>query len=164
LWYAVSGGFRAFILSLNARTLTYVQSWRLAGFVFVVLQSYGILPSVFALPAGYGDMAIGATASLVAWKLADAAHRQSFIVWQALGMADLLMAVSLGTAARVLSPQGVSMHPMTVLPLSVVPTFIVPLLFILHLICIAQARHWKTAPADGHRTAPSFSGWVGEVR
>jgi len=37
------------------------------------------------------------------------------------------------------------MAAMTVLPLSLVPTFFVPLFLIFHVICIAQARDWKTA-------------------
>src|SRR6267142_9076 len=52
VWFASSPGLRQFTMSLNPRTLTLVQSWRVAGFVFLILASYGILPSVFALPAG----------------------------------------------------------------------------------------------------------------
>jgi hypothetical protein len=152
LWFATSEKFRQFALSLNPRTLTFVQSWRILGFVFVVLQAYGVLPPIFALPAGYGDMAIGATASLVAWKLANPSHRNSFILWQVLGIADLVVAVGLGTTARLLSPYGTSMVAMTVLPLSLVPTFIVPLLLILHVICIAQARAWKGSSGDTRQT------------
>ena len=40
------------------------------------------------------------------------------------------------------------MVAMTVLPLSLIPTFLVPLFFILHLICIAQARAWRVASGD----------------
>jgi len=80
----------------------------------------------------------------VAWKLANRAHRSSFILWQLLGIADLAIAVSLGTTAGLISPQGPSMAPMTTLPLSLIPTFLVPLFVILHVICIAQARSWKT--------------------
>lgn len=145
LWFAASKDFRRFALSLNPRILTLVQTWRIGGFVFVLLESRGILPAIFALPAGYGDMAIGATATLVAWQLYNPGHRNSFILWQALGMADLIMAVSLGTTAGLLSPHSVSMVPLTVLPLSLIPTFVVPLLFIFHVICIAQARVWKAA-------------------
>ena len=88
-------------------------------------------------------MAVGATASFVAWKLANPGHRNSFVFWQVLGIADLVMAVSLGTTAGLLSPHGASMVAMTVLPLSLVPTFLVPLFVIFHVICIAQARSWK---------------------
>lgn len=162
LWFATSEKFWQFALSLNPRTLTFVQSWRILGFVFVVLQAYGVLPPIFALPAGYGDMAIGATASLVAWKLANPSHRNSFILWQVLGIADLVVAVGLGTTARLLSPYGTSMVAMTVLPLSLVPTFIVPLLLILHVICIAQARAWKGSSGDTRQTVRRMQDLVTE--
>src|SRR3954468_13863515 len=48
-WFARSAPFRQFVLSLNPHALTFVQSWRVAGFVFLVLATYGILPRVFAL-------------------------------------------------------------------------------------------------------------------
>jgi hypothetical protein len=145
LWFASSDKFREFALSLNPQILTSVQTWRIMGFTFLLLQSRGGLPAMFALPAGYGDMFIGATATLVAWRLANPARRNSFILWQILGMADLITAVGLGTTAGLLNSEGPSMVAMTVLPLSLIPTFLVPLFFILHVICIAQARAWKVA-------------------
>ena len=57
LWFAVSERFRQFALSLNPRTLTALQSWRFVGFIFVLLEARGVLPAIFAWPAGYGDMA-----------------------------------------------------------------------------------------------------------
>ena len=72
LWYRLSPGFRAFALALDPRTLTMVQSWRIAGYVFVVLEAYRILPAVFAMPAGYGDIFIGATAFFAASALGAA--------------------------------------------------------------------------------------------
>ncbi len=118
LWFALSPGFRQFTLRLSPRTLTAVQTWRLIGFVFVLLEVRGALPAVFAWPAGYGDMLIGATATLAAWKLADAGRRGSFILWQSLGVLDLVNAVAVGVTAPLLAPHGPSMLPMTVLPLS----------------------------------------------
>jgi hypothetical protein len=145
LWFAASEEFRQFAMSLNPRILTSVQVWRIVGFTFVLLEARNVLPAVFALPAGYGDMFIGATAGFVAWKLAEPAHRSSFILWQMLGILDLITAVGLGTTAGLLMPDGPSMVAMTVLPLSLIPTFLVPLFLMLHVICIAQARNWKTA-------------------
>jgi hypothetical protein len=89
-----------------------------------------------------GGIVIGATAPLVAMRLANPDHRKSFILWQLLGIADLVTAVTMGTTARLIEPHGIATSPMTVLPLSLIPTFAVPLLFILHILCIAQARHW----------------------
>ncbi len=151
VWFKTSETFRHFVLSLNPGTLTAIHSWRILGFAFVLLQAYGALPAIFAWPAGYGDMAIGATASFAAWKLANPRHRTSFIAWQALGIADLVIAVSFGTTARLFSPQSTPMVAMTVLPLSLIPTFFVPLLLILHVICIAQAKRWKETSSDARQ-------------
>ena len=143
-WWAVSKPFREFLLSLNPRTLTAVQSWRLMGFTFVLLEAHQLLPARFALPAGYGDMLIGATATFVAWKLANPEHRGGFILWQLLGITDLVLAVTLGTTAQWFDPHGIPMLPLTELPLSLVPTFLVPLFAILHVISIAQALRWAS--------------------
>jgi hypothetical protein len=145
LWFAASEGFRNFALSLSPKVLTSLQVWRIIGFTFVVLEARNVLPAMFAWPAGYGDMFIGATAGFAAWKLAEPAHRGSFIFWQALGILDLVTAVSLGTTAGLFVTHGPSMLAMTVLPLSLIPTFFVPLFMMLHVICIAQARTWKAA-------------------
>jgi hypothetical protein len=147
LWFARSAPFRRFALALNPATLTTVQSWRIAGFAFLTLYTYRLLPGLFAWPAGLGDMFVGATASLVALNFANPNHRSRFILWQALGILDLVTAVTLGATASLIQPHGIPTTPMTVLPLSLIPTFVVPLLLIFHLICIAQARRW---PAQDH--------------
>jgi hypothetical protein len=147
LWFANSEPFRRFALALNPRALTMLHSWRVVGFVFLGLYAYGRLPGLFALPAGLGDIAIGATASLVALKLANANHRSSFILWQALGILDLVTALTFGATASLIDPGGIPTSLLGVLPLSLIPTFVVPLLLILHFICIAQARRW---PAPDH--------------
>jgi hypothetical protein len=146
IWSVTSQPFRQFLLSLDPRVLTIVQAWRIAGFVFLVLYAYKILPGQFALPAGWGDIAIGATAPLVAFKLANPLHRKSFIFWQLLGIADLVNAVGMGVAARFINPHGIATSAMTVLPMSLIPTFAVPLFLILHFISIAQARQWQEQP------------------
>jgi hypothetical protein len=151
IWFRSSAGFREFALSLDPRVLTIVQSWRIAGFVFVVLYVYGILPGMFANPAGWGDIAIGLTAPWVAMKLAEPGHRKGFIAWNALGMLDLVTAVTTGTTSRLVHPHGLAADAMTVLPLSIVPTFLVPLFAILHIIVIAQARRWPEVEGARNR-------------
>jgi hypothetical protein len=147
-WYMRSAAFRAYVLSLDPRTLTAVQSWRIAGFVFLVLYSYRMLPGMFALPAGWGDIFIGATALLVAAKWATPTYRKSFIFWQWLGVADLMTAMVAGAAGRFIRPEdftgasGFATSSMTALPLSLIPVFAVPFFLIVHIICIAQARRW----------------------
>jgi len=125
---------------------------------FVVLYAYGILPGVFALPAGWGDVAIGITAPFVAIYLAGNAERKAS--YKLLGMLDLVTAVTLGVLA---SPapvgilgHGVTTEAMTLLPLSVIPTFAVPLLLILHIISIAQAIRGRAYA--GMQSSPAISG------
>jgi hypothetical protein len=162
LWFAVSRGFRQFALSLNPIALTIVQTWRIGGITFVVLAGFHLLPAVFALPAGLGDFAIGVTAPLVAFYLAQGRRKNSFILWNILGVFDLVNAVTLGVLASpmpagILRP-AVSTEAMTVLPLSLIPTFAVPLLLILHIISIAQALRWQTRTANSlHEPAAQAS-------
>jgi hypothetical protein len=141
-WFALSAGFRGYIRSLSPATLTFLQSWRIVGAAFLVLYAYALLPGVFALPAGWGDLLIGVTAPFVALNLAKPGHRGSFIAWQFLGVADLVIAVTAGTTAGFLAPHSASTESLTKLPLSMIPTFGVPLLMIVHFICIGQALRW----------------------
>jgi hypothetical protein len=144
VWYFGSSRFRDFLLGLNPQTVTLLHGWRVAGFAFVALAAYNILPNLFAQPAGWGDIAIGITAPFVAYRLATPAHRRTFILWQLLGMTDLVLAISLGGLSTFMAaPGAITATPMAVLPLSFIPTFGVPLLFILHIISIAQARRWS---------------------
>jgi hypothetical protein len=92
---------------------------------------YKVLPGLFTLPAGSGDIRVGATAIPVAITMTKPDHRKGFMRWQVLGILDLVMAVTLATMARL---HGMDMGAMTVLPLSLVPSFIVPLLMMLHII------------------------------
>jgi hypothetical protein len=147
-WFAASEQFRKFALSLDPQNLTFAQTARIVGFIFVLLEARGVLPAIFAWPAGYGDMVIGTKATFAAWKLATPTRRNGFILWQVLGITDLVTAVGLGTTAGLMSPHGASMAAMMVLPLSLIPTFLVPLFLIFHVICIAQARAWKAASGD----------------
>jgi hypothetical protein len=143
IWFAVSKSFREYTMSLSPVLLTASQFFRLVGFTFVLLEARNSLPAIFALPASYGDMFIGATAILVAWKFAEPRRRGAFIVWQILGILDLVTAVTLGVSSPFLDPRGIPVTLMTVLPLSLIPTFFVPLFLILHVVCIAQARKWQ---------------------
>jgi hypothetical protein len=161
LWFVISPRFRDFVLSLDPRALTLAQTWRVVGFTFVVLYGFGVLPGLFALPAGWGDVTIGFTAPFAVWSLSNPGHRTSFILWQALGILDLVSAVSLGVTSPLIHPHGVGMTAMTVLPLSLIPTFLVPLLAIFHVICIAQARRWRESRIGA--LAPRGSGVVATV-
>ena len=140
--YLTSARFREFVSSLDLRMLTLTQTFRVIGIVFVILYFLGALPGVFALPAGWGDFAVGITAPVVAWYWKRPFPYRTFVVWNVLGILDLVTAMSLGVLASA-TPVGalagdVTTRLMGQFPLSLVPTFFVPLLLILHLICFAR--------------------------
>src|SRR5262249_49725224 len=140
--YLASARFREFVSSLDLRVLTAAQTWRVGGVVFLILYQQGALPGVFALPAGWGDIAIGITAPVVAWRWRRPFPSAAFAVWNVLGALDLVMAVTLGVLASA-TPVGVLAGDVTTrlmgqFPLSLIPTFFVPLLLILHLISLIR--------------------------
>jgi hypothetical protein len=146
LGYWASPSLREFILSADPRLIVGLQAWRWAGFGFLTLYTYGILPGLFAWPAGLGDMAIGVTAPLMLAALlrkpAFAASKR-FITWNLLGILDLSVAVSIGAIVPLLGLNlfgGISTEPMTRLPLVLIPTFLVPSFLMLHLTALFQAR------------------------
>ena len=145
--YLGSRPFRAFVLGRDLRLVTMMQAWRVAGFAFLALYAQGLLPGVFAWPAGLGDIAIGATAPFVALALVkrpDFAAGKAFIVWNLLGILDFVVAVGTGIlasgAVAGLAASGPTTAPMGVLPLVLIPGFAVPLFTILHLVALFQAR------------------------
>jgi hypothetical protein len=142
--YLTSAAFRQFVSSLDLRTLTLAQTWRVGGIIFVVLYARGLLPGAFALPAGWGDFAVGVTAPLVAWYWRPPFPRRLFVAWNVLGGLDLVLAVTLGVLSSA-TPVGVLAGDVTTrlmgrFPLSLIPTFFVPLLLILHLISLIRVR------------------------
>ncbi len=139
-------GFRAFVLTLDLRLATAVQAWRAGGLVFLALYAHGLLPGVFAWPAGLGDIAIGVTAPWILLALLrrpDFARRPGFIIWNLLGMLDLVVAIATGATTSLLAsgaPGEVTTAPMAQLPLLLIPAYLVPLFFMLHLVALFQAR------------------------
>jgi hypothetical protein len=146
LGYWIIRPLREFILSVDLRLIVGIQAWRWAGFGFLTLYFYGILPGIFAWPAGLGDIAIGATAPWVVSALLRRpgfAAGKSFAAWNLSGILDLTVAVSIGALVPVLAPNfygAVSTSPMSQLPLVLVPAYLVPTFLILHLTALFQAR------------------------
>lgn len=145
-WLRLSRSFRDFILSLDLRLIAGMQAWRWAGLGFLFLYAYKVLPGVFALPAGLGDMAIGVTAPWMILGLArqpDFAASAAFVRWNVLGILDLVVALSIGALSATLAsgvPGEVSAAPMATLPLVIVPAFLVPFFLMLHTTALMQSR------------------------
>jgi hypothetical protein len=110
------------------------HTFRVAGVVFLLYLAVGHLPALFALPAGLGDIAAGIAAPLVALRLTRGTGRRAAAWFNAFGMTDLVVALTLGalTGFGLLSVTP-SSAPITDLPLALIPTATVPLLFALHI-------------------------------
>jgi hypothetical protein len=141
--------FREFILAADLRFVAAIEGWRWGGLGFLSLYANGILPGLFALPAGLGDMAIGITAPWIVSSLVRNplfAGSRRFVIWNILGIADFVVAVSTATLSSGAFPGiialigNVTTSPMTRLPLVLIPTFMVPFFTMLHLTALFQAR------------------------
>lgn len=149
--YSASDAFKTWVLSADLRLLTAIQGWRAAGLGFLALYVHGVLPGLFALPAGLGDMAIGFTAPWVALALIrQPTHvgTRRFAVWNLLGILDLVLAVSTGTLSTGLVPGltgSVTTAPLAQLPLLLIPAYFVPLFVMAHLTALFQARQFAPA-------------------
>ena len=145
-WLRLSRSFRDFVLSLDLRLIAGIQAWRWAGLGFLSLYAYNVLPGIFALPAGLGDMAIGFTAPWIILGLVrrpDFATSAAFIRWNVLGILDLVVALTIGTLLATLSTGAageISTAPMATLPLLLIPAFLVPLFLMLHTAALMQSR------------------------
>jgi hypothetical protein len=145
-WLRLSQSFRAFVLALDLRLIAAIQAWRFAGLGFLALYANKVLPAMFALPAGLGDMAVGFAAPWMVLALVRQpafAASPAFTRWNVLGILDLIVAVSLGTVGATLStgaPGEISTAPMATLPLLLIPAFLVPLFLMLHTAALMQSR------------------------
>lgn len=153
--YWGSGAFQKIVLGMDTRLLTAIQAWRAGGLGFLALSANGVLPDTFALPAGWGDIAIGVTAPWMALALIRRpafASSHLFAVWNLLGILDLVVAVSAGALSSGFVPGlvgEVTTAPMARLPLVLIPAFLVPLFIMLHLAALFQARR----TASGRKNA-----------
>jgi hypothetical protein len=91
-------------------------------------------------------MLIGATALPLAWAVIrfGSAVRPLVFLWNALGVADLVIALTLGPLSApgplqvFVGPPDSS--PMTTLPWLIIPGFLVPCLMFLHVVIFARLR------------------------
>jgi hypothetical protein len=126
---------------------------RLLGFTFIILYAEGRLPAPFAPSAGWGDVFIGATALPLAWAIMrfGARLRPLVILWNALGVADLVVALTLGPLSApgplqvFVGPPDSS--PMTNLPWLIIPGFLVPILLFIHIVIFYRLARTEASAA-----------------
>jgi hypothetical protein len=138
-------------------SLIRMNVWRTVGVVFLLLMIQGQVPALWALPAGIGDILVGLAASRVAQGLKSPGGKRRAIIFNLLGLTDLVVAVGLGIMTSPGRTQVFHTTPnsdiLTQFPLALVPTFLVPLAFSLHVISLWQlfTGSWNRHPRfDGH--------------
>lgn len=106
----------------------------LAGAYFLFLARQGILARAFAIPAGWGDMAVAITATALLFSLSPEGRpgRTCYAIWNLFGFVDILLVVV--NAARISMSAPASMAALLHLPLSILPTFLVPTIIVSHFI------------------------------
>ena len=124
----------------NKRTSLFiaVHTWRILGVAFLWGVSQGILDPAFGISAGVGDILVGVTAIPFAYFLRRGFgwSKYALVVWNVLGIADLVMAVSLG----LITSPGFGISTMSTFPWILVPTLGVPLALVLHGITLYRLR------------------------
>jgi hypothetical protein len=142
---------KSIIAAVPQPWLVGVQLYRALGVIFLILYATGKLPSLFAWPAGIGDIAIGLLAPIVGLAYARAPRDTASLVaaWNVFGILDLVIAVGTGFATAPSLVQPVEVQPtselMTVLPMVMIPVYLVPLSIVLHLASLAKLRRAAVA-------------------
>jgi hypothetical protein len=122
------------------------------------MMALGHLPAVFAIPAGLGDMAVGVAGPFIAYRLAKGDGRRAAVWFNALGIVDLVVALTLGslTGFQVINVT-TSIQALGQLPLALIPTVTVPLLLTLHIVSLRQLAGTKRA-SEGALSALAVGG------
>ena len=132
-----------------------IQFYRVLGLIFLLLNAEGSLPSLFALPAGNGDVMVGLLAPVVAVAYARGVVGRELLVrgWNILGLLDLAVAITTGFLT---SPSPLQMFSfdapnelIDAYPLVLVPVFGVPLAVLLHAASLV-----KLGRETAHRMSP----------
>ena len=159
--YGLSRRFRDFVLAQDIRTLTMLHLWRVIGFVFLPLYAFGVLPGLFAWPAGLGDVAIGVAALFVVTRMhrdPDYATSPGLVRFHLLGLLDFVVALTTSSLATGAFPDliagGVTSAPLEVWPLNIFPSFIVPVFIITHAVVLLKVRHLRRLVGKGADAVP----------
>ncbi len=123
-----------------------LQVYRVFGGIFLVGWARGVVPGIFALPAGIGDMITGflalPIAYYLAWRNGDAAR--SAIAWNIFGLIDFTIAVGIGLAIapgplQLIVPS-IPNAAAGLYPAVLIPAFAVPSSILLHVLSLRQLR------------------------
>jgi hypothetical protein len=138
---------REALLSVPLPVLIATNIGRLGGAFFLLLYADGRLSAPFAPAAAIGDIITGALAIPLALSLGFGSDTGRFWVrlWNAFGILDLVVAISLaalsspGITYRVFMDEP-GARVLTTLPWALVPLFLVPVYLLIHFVIAAKLK------------------------
>jgi hypothetical protein len=134
------------------------HSLRVVGVSFLIVMAQGHLPAAFAMSAGLGDIAVGVAAPFVARQLARGTGRAGAVLFNVLGILDLIVAGTLGFLLFRLVEVAPSTAPLFLLPLALIPTAAVPLALALHIVSLRRLRPAAKPEEDHAAHVPAARG------
>ncbi len=133
--------------AMPATWLIALQVYRVLGSVFLIGWARGVVPGVFALPAGIGDVMTGLLALPVAISLAAGTieARKAAVAWNIFGLLDFTVAVSIGLMIspgplQLIVPSISNATTGGLYPNVMIPAFAVPSSILLHALSLRQLR------------------------
>lgn len=137
-YFAISG-VRAWVDSLNLRTLVLLHVTRFVGIYFLYLYQQGELARSFAVPAGIGDIIVATMALPVVFApLSYDVRLRAIRIWNVVGLIDIALVIA--TAIRLSAADPSQLRPLTHLPLSLLPTLLVPVIVATHVIIFLRVQ------------------------
>lgn len=137
--------------ALPTTWLVALQLYRIFGSQWLAYWLRGLLPGLWALPAGTGDVLTGLFAVPVAIALASetAEGRKAAIFWNIFGLADFAVAIVLGMTMspgpfQLIIPDGPQMAVDT-FPNVLTPAFVVPSSILFHVLSLRQLYRRRQA-------------------
>jgi hypothetical protein len=138
-----SATFRQIVRATPMTWIIGLHAGRVIGGLFLVLLDMKLLPANFAVPAGYGDVIVAILSLVVVYLLVTNKPyaRSVAIVWNLLGILDLVVALTTGTLfiapfVSQLAATGVPVHYLNYVLL--IPTYGVPLVGVFHVYSLYQ--------------------------
>jgi hypothetical protein len=126
--------------------LVALQLYRALGVQWLAYWMRGLLPSIFALPAGTGDVLTGlfALPAAIAVAAGTAKGRRAAILWNIFGLVDFAVAIALGMITspgrfQLIVPDVPSIG-VDAFPNVLTPAFVVPSSILLHVLSLRQLR------------------------
>src|SRR5437899_31250 len=135
--------------------LVALQLYRVFGSQWLAYWLRGLLPGLWALPAGTGDVLTGlfAVPAAIALATGTAEGRKAAILWNIFGLADFAVAITLGLIItpgpfQLIVPSGPSIG-LDSFPNVLTPAFVVPSSILLHALSLRQLCRRSRSAALG---------------